>query len=355
MNEKINDIMNIMESIEYGFPDENGKNLIDDFEYYDNHFNEFYYLRTPKEILKSKIGVCWCQVEVERELFVSNNIKCESYWICTYDGENLPSHTFLVYENDSKFYWFEHSWNKYKGIHEYNSLNELLKDVKRLHLLNHDYVDKNALTLIYRYEKPKINIKCDEFYNYIESQEYIELEPLYFYHLINKDADITKGLLSLQYMYDNKMYDLFDEEASKYIDRITTHWNIEKYKDKTSLSREEIIDALNIYRGNCGSKYIYFFKYPPYNKLGNRMSSILKEKQIIRIDLNNKDLFKEIEDVFYGNNTNREYYENVSIDDYFKDYDDSSNMNFASINHIGISFKDGYIPYNLLERVDNNE
>lgn len=30
-------------------------------------------------------------------------------------------------------------------------------------------------------------------------------EPLYFYHLVNKDADMNKGLLSLQYMYDNKL------------------------------------------------------------------------------------------------------------------------------------------------------
>ena len=30
-------------------------------------------------------------------------------------------------------------------------------------------------------------------------------KPLYFYHVIDKNADIKKGILSLKYMYDNKM------------------------------------------------------------------------------------------------------------------------------------------------------
>ena len=83
-------------------------------------------------------------------------------------------------------------------------------------------------------------------------------------------------------MYNNKMYDLFDKNAAKYTHRITNEWNIEKYKGRieSSLSREEIIDALNIFRGESGASYIYFFRYPPKKELGENMANVLKYKDI---------------------------------------------------------------------------
>ena len=65
-----------------------------------------------------------------------------------------------------------------KGIHEYNNIETLLNDVKI------KFIDsrKNEIDLslnydiyIYKYEKPKYHIKCDEFYNYIKTQEKINI------------------------------------------------------------------------------------------------------------------------------------------------------------------------------------
>ena len=72
MDKKIENIMSIMDNIEYGFKDENGNNIIYDTEKWDNNFNDFYYLQTSDELLKSKCGVCWDQTELERELFKDN-------------------------------------------------------------------------------------------------------------------------------------------------------------------------------------------------------------------------------------------------------------------------------------------
>ena len=44
MEQKINEIMHVMNSIEYGFSDENNKNIIYDEEKWRNEFNDFYYL-----------------------------------------------------------------------------------------------------------------------------------------------------------------------------------------------------------------------------------------------------------------------------------------------------------------------
>ena len=94
MEQKINEIMHVMNSIEYGFRDENNKNIIYDEEKWRNEFNDFYYLQTPKELLKSKCGICWDQVELERELFKNTKFKYETYFIYLNDN-NMP-----LIEND---------------------------------------------------------------------------------------------------------------------------------------------------------------------------------------------------------------------------------------------------------------
>lgn len=354
-------IMDIMDEIEYGFKDEFGNNIIDDSFKWDNEFNNFYYLQTPQELLKSKCGVCWDQVELERYLFSKNNIEVKTYFIYIVDNDNLPSHTFLVYGGNNKYYWFEHSWGIYKGIHEYENLQELLLDVKEKFIKSHNYVYKNSFTFIYEYEKPNNHITCDEFYKYIETQKLIKIDkPLYFYHLVNKESDISKGLISLKYMYDNKLYDLFDKNVLKYKDRILNDWNIEKYKGKSNLTREDYMDALNIIRGEYGADYIYFFRYPPYKELGKKINELSKYKDIYRIDINDPFIQKNIIDIFYGydlsNSGNKlldkSYYENINEQDYFSKYDDSIEMNFSTLNHIGISFKNGICPINYLEKVD---
>ena len=57
--------MYVMNDIEYGFKDQNGKNIIYDKEKWNNEFYDFYYLQTPNELLKTKCGVCWDQDELK--------------------------------------------------------------------------------------------------------------------------------------------------------------------------------------------------------------------------------------------------------------------------------------------------
>lgn len=354
-------IMDIMDTIEYGFKDEFGNNILYNTKKWDDEFNDFYYLLSPEELLEKKCGVCWDQVELERKLFEKECFKVKTYFICTYDGDNLPSHTILTYEKDNSFYWFEHSWNIYKGIHKYNNEIELLKDVKHKFINSHE-ASKNAYTFVYEYQKPPIHINCMEYYEYCETQRLVKLnEPLYFYHVINKDADISKGLLSLKYMYENELFNLFDKSTEKYKARIVNDWNIEKYRNRVenTLTREEIIDALNIFRGENGTSYIYFFKFPLYKELGNKIDELLNVKDTYRININDEEVQKNIKDIFYGydesNSDNKildkNYYENITEEEYFKKYDDSLAMNYSTLNHISIAFKDDYCPIEFLKKM----
>lgn len=169
------EVMNLMEDIEYGWLDKNNKshNLVN------KSFANNYILQSPHEVIMNKIGVCWDQVELERYYLKTNDWNIKTYFIVHYDNDKCPTHTFLTYENNGKFYWFEHSWEIFKGIHEYNTQKDLLLDVKNKfikHELNNKFDSENLL--LYEYKKPKYHISVQEFYNHCTNGKYIDFNTL---------------------------------------------------------------------------------------------------------------------------------------------------------------------------------
>lgn len=169
------EIMDLMKEIEYGWMDkDNKKHILVDETYSDN-----YILQTPNEIIKNKIGVCWDQVELERYYFKGNAWNIKTYFLVHYDGDKCPTHTFLTFEKNNKYYWFEHSWERFRGIHEYKSLKELLFDIRNKFIkyeLDNDYVVENLV--LHEYKKPKYHISVQEFYNHCDYGTYIDFEKL---------------------------------------------------------------------------------------------------------------------------------------------------------------------------------
>ena len=159
----IEEVMDLMDDIAYGWVAQNNKKYGDT----DDNFFEEYQLETPQEVIKNKMGVCWDQVELER--FYFHNYDVQSYFIAYYGNDECPTHTFLVVKKDNIYYWFEHSWFKYRGIHPYFKEEELLKDVKNKFIessLPKEY-DPDKLYL-YAYEKPPKHLGAQEFYNHCE-------------------------------------------------------------------------------------------------------------------------------------------------------------------------------------------
>jgi hypothetical protein len=169
------EVMNLMNNIQYGWMDKlNNKHYEVDSTYADD-----YKLQSPKEVIKNRLGVCWDQVELERFYFKNNVINVKTYFLVHYDNDKCPTHTFLTYEKDNKIYWFEHSWNKYSGIHEYNSLKDLLIDVRNKFIateLNNEF-NKNNLCL-FEYSKPKYSISATTFCKHCESGINIDIDNL---------------------------------------------------------------------------------------------------------------------------------------------------------------------------------
>ena len=169
------EIMDLMEDIEYGWLDKyNKKHII-----VDETFSSDYMLQSPSEIISNKLGVCWDQVELERYYFKGNDWDIKTYFIVHYDGDRCPTHTFLTYKKNNKYYWFEHAWERFRGIHEYNSEKDLLLDVRDKFInyeLNNQYENENLV--LHEYKKPKYHITVQEFYNHCDNGRYIDFNAL---------------------------------------------------------------------------------------------------------------------------------------------------------------------------------
>ena len=170
-----NKVMDLVNKIDYGWVDKNHMKHIHDFDTY----SDDYILQSPNDIIKTKIGVCWDQVELERYYFKNFNLSIKTFFIVYYDDDTCPTHTFLIFEKNKKYYWFEHSWEKFKGIHVYNTLKELLNDIKNKYIhyeLSDQCLEKNLK--IYEYTQPKYHISTQEFYRHCESGKLIDLDNM---------------------------------------------------------------------------------------------------------------------------------------------------------------------------------
>lgn len=94
-----------------------------------------YRMSPPDELLFKRYGLCYDMVTFEKQFFDEKEIESKTFFI-NYVRNNRrgPGHTFLVYKIKKKWYWFEFVWEAspsehHRGIHEYDSLESLLRDV----------------------------------------------------------------------------------------------------------------------------------------------------------------------------------------------------------------------------------
>ena len=158
-------------------------------EFLQTHFADIKYrvnfgdIQSPEMLMASKIGQCWEQAELARFLFESKNIPCKTYFIDNNFGKsgepwpNYQTHTFLVFTDNGKFYWFEHSWEPFAGIHEYNSLAELLADVRDKHIAFYEAERKIPAKdfRIREYENPKLPITGERFLWHCINSKQVEI------------------------------------------------------------------------------------------------------------------------------------------------------------------------------------
>lgn len=163
----LDDTVNIMDNIEYGYIDNDNKRHTE----IDNLVNDNYILQSPNRLLKTKLGLCYDQVELERFLLQKNKCNIETYFMIG-KSSKYHTHTFLIFEKDNKYYWLENSWKRFKGIHGYNSKSELMNDVKNK-FIKYELDNINNIE-IHKYNKPKYNITLEQYNNHCLNGEIYE-------------------------------------------------------------------------------------------------------------------------------------------------------------------------------------
>lgn len=165
----IEELNKTMNQIKYGWADAHGYTYTD----LSGDFAKDYRLQSPDELLKTKYGVCWDQVELERKILAEAKIKASTYNIIHYSEDTNPkmrTHTFLLFSHNNKVYWYEHAWEKHAGTHVFNSTDEAIAAIREIFIKDElqNKCDKDYI-VIYEYPTPKPHLTPSEFYEHCES------------------------------------------------------------------------------------------------------------------------------------------------------------------------------------------
>jgi len=155
----------VFEEINYTNVPQKLLNIMKDIKY-DNETNiEKYIVKTPNQLIKIKKGICYDQVGFEREYFEKHDYQLKTFF--AYEKEPVddnPTHTFLIFKENNKYFWFENAWESYRGIHgPFKSYDDALNFVS-IQLKNSEHW-KNINIL--EYNKIKLGINVMQFYKHI--------------------------------------------------------------------------------------------------------------------------------------------------------------------------------------------
>lgn len=159
---KIKQFYDELNNINYGWHDKNNKLHL---HLNEGNFKKNYRMQKVDEIKNTNYAICWEMCELERLYFLKNKIPHKVIFAILKNHKKLPCHTFLVFTNNNKWYWFECSWNNQKGIHEYNSLEEILTYIKN-NFTDFTKTKYNPNDIeFYEYKRPLLKrINCNLFY-----------------------------------------------------------------------------------------------------------------------------------------------------------------------------------------------
>lgn len=193
-----------MKSIKYGWIAKDGEvHGTGDNDSSELFFDE-YRLQSPIGLMKTKVGVCWDQVELERKWFLKHRKPHTVVYIEIEDGEDCPSHTFLVYkhEGESKeVYWFEHSWGQMAGIHKYKDFNTCIADVTQKFIKSNN--SKGNLIIRKLGSPMKRGLTCQEYMDAAHSEFEIDIHDISYDDIFNESYQYfdEKSHSKLKYCY----------------------------------------------------------------------------------------------------------------------------------------------------------
>lgn len=162
--------------IKFGFYGNNQIYDTSDLDALDMASEIYWNLSSPMNTLKLGYGQCFDQIELERDWFIRKGYPCMTFYI-TFLVEGVhsyPVHAYLAFKEHEKWYWFEHCDKANRGIHEYESLGDLITDQMSKHVsLTEKFnpLDEDILNQlhIFEYKTPTYGINTKEFQSFVLS------------------------------------------------------------------------------------------------------------------------------------------------------------------------------------------
>lgn len=92
-------------------------------------------LKTISEMLLVPRGSCHDQTHFESYFIGQMNLPHGVYFMIesNFKRQGGETHSFLWFKRDNKYYWFENAWEDMQGIHEFNSLKDMLAYIRKMH------------------------------------------------------------------------------------------------------------------------------------------------------------------------------------------------------------------------------
>lgn len=261
------DLLKWMDSIQYGWIDHKGNIQGTGIEDDERDFYKYYRLQSPKKLAQSRVGVCWDQTELERRWFKKNwdQNRFINVYIEIDDKKGNPTHTFLVFKDDDNYYWFEHSWGIYKGIHKYDTLKDLLYDVVTKHQKFNNDIRSGVIVTFSKYDnKPTYGSTCQEFMDWARGCKSIDMADIQDDEIFNEYNGIKYNTTGLDGDNIEWLSEYLKEEGEDIL------FEESKKKESSSEDKEEV----NKNGNNRKTLYIEFIKYAQSIKEKNTFGTI---------------------------------------------------------------------------------
>ena len=358
----------------------------------DPEWESHYRFLSYDEFVETKTGICWDYTNYARHVFLKNHIPFKQYFMmCEVPG--YMTHTFVLcdYEDDQVVLVesaFKEIDDMIGGIKVFDNFREATRFIasmmfsldgisSKVSSFKYDVIEFHGHPQYHSTSKEYVEWMYERDENEVVYQSTATIEEyhkfkeemsagkhMYFYHLLPNDVHLdSKGLKTPEYVYKVEgNRSLYLQMVDKYRNRLCNGWGIYPDRDPESLAPKEIYDGINKFRQDPdGNNRIYMFRYPPTPDLGPNMKKTLDGKTIYAFDIlnpKNKEYIKSIHWGFKDSHTDnealtREYYEDITPEEYFANYDDDSPMLFASLSHISITPSKGYIPKSRLKETDH--
>lgn len=147
------------------------RSLLNDDKLYEDTLFKSYYLQTPEELIFSKCGLCYDQVEFEKDWLLYNGYDVYTFF-CTFHH-----HSFLIFSSGEgkKYYLIERTFKETNGIYEASSLNEAVKLYVAQQLYHNPNISIHDIQ-IYQYSTVNYGVGFYEFIEGVKARErYMEI------------------------------------------------------------------------------------------------------------------------------------------------------------------------------------